>query len=257
MTDLWLAATGVANLAATPVYAYVGARLYERRVPSPARLPAAQFSIWWWGLGATGAITGAEGLVAAVGTLQLALGLTMYLVTVLADCVILWGLVGYLLYLYTGRNYLVPLSAFYAVFYVVTLYWILASGPSSISVASGKPIVVYAHVVGGPILAFVLLGLIVPELIAVVLYASLIRRTTDRTLRYRIAFVSAAIGLFFLFGFFAPTGSVWALVTAVVDAVSAVLALIAFFPPSAVQRVLRVRPVDTEDESGEGVQVSV
>jgi hypothetical protein len=253
VTDGWLLAAGLTNLLATPVYLYVGTRLYERPVPSAARLPAAQFSIWWWGIGVSGAIGGIEGILAAFGALQFALGLTLYLVTILGACVFLWGLVGYLLYLYTGRNYLLVLSGFYALFYVITLYWIVASVPNAISVASGSPTVTFAHMLGGPIIFVVVFGLVVPELAAIVLYASLLRRTTERTLRYRIAVVSAALALFFAVGFFTPSGAAWTLVRAVLEAVSALLALIAYFPPGRVQRALGVEAVAHDEPSREGV----
>jgi hypothetical protein len=252
VTDGWLLATGIADLAATPVYGYVGFRLYQRPVPTPARLPATQFSIWWWGIGVTAAIGGVEGTLASIGALHLTLGLTFYLLTVLVDAVTLWGLVGYLVYLYTGRYHLVALSAFYAAFYVVTLYWIIAGGPSGISLASGTPAVTESHALGGVIVAFVLFGLLGPELVAMVLYASLLRKVSDRTLRYRIAVVTVSLLLFFLVAFIPGAGGPRAFVEALFDVLSAIVAFVAFFPPAALQRALGVSAVPREEPGPEG-----
>ncbi len=177
MIQALLFAAGVANLGATPVYWYVGTRLYDRPVPARAKLPSIQFSLFWWGLGATGVVTGVGSIVASAGAMYFALGLTLYLLTVLGDVVILWGLVGYLLYLYTGRYHLLELSAGYAAFYVIALYWVIASGPIGVSFASGSLLVQYGHMLGGVVFALVIIGLIFPEVIATILYLSLFFRT--------------------------------------------------------------------------------
>ena len=177
MIQALLFAAGVANLGATPVYWYVGTRLSDRPVPARAKLPSIQFSLFWWGLGATGVVTGVGSIVASAGAMYFALGLTLYLLTVLGDVVILWGLVGYLLYLYTGRYHLLELSAGYAAFYVIALYWVIASGPIGVSFASGSLLVQYGHMLGGVVFALVIIGLIFPEVIATILYLSLFFRT--------------------------------------------------------------------------------
>ncbi|MCI4326837.1 MAG: hypothetical protein L3K16_04280 [Thermoplasmata archaeon] len=248
--DSALFAAGVANLAATPVYAYVGSRLYERPVSAHARLPSAQFALWWWGLGGTGVVSGVEAILYSVGHLTFALALTAYLLTVLADSIILWGLVGYLLYIYTGKYHLLELTGFYAAFYISVIYWIVSNGPNGVDLASGIPTITYAHILTGPVLDFVVIGLVFPELIASILYLSLFFRTTDRTLRYRIGMVSAALFVFYGAAFFKPsTGSpeLWTLVTALLDVGSAILALFAYFPPEPLQRAWGITPVPRED----------
>ncbi|MCI4370047.1 MAG: hypothetical protein L3J81_01810 [Thermoplasmata archaeon] len=249
MIQALLFAAGVANLGATPVYWYVGTRLYDRPVPARAKLPSIQFSLFWWGLGATGVVTGVGSIVASAGAMYFALGLTLYLLTVLGDVVILWGLVGYLLYLYTGRYHLLELSAGYAAFYVIALYWVIASGPIGVSFASGSLLVQYGHMLGGVVFALVIIGLIFPEVIATILYLSLFFRTPDPTIRYRIGMVGGSVVLFFLAAIFLPTGDLAALAKAVLDAGAAVLALFAYFPPTSLQRRLGVAPV-AHEESG-------
>lgn len=256
----WLFAAGVANLAVTPLYAYVGTRLYERPVPARARLPSAQFAVWWWGLGGTGVLSGLEAILYSVGALGFVGMFTLYLLTILADCVLLWGLVGYLLYIYTGKYHLLELTAFYAAFYVTVLYWVIASGPSGVALAGGLPALTESHPLGGPILIAVVIGLIFPELIGILLYVSLVRRAQDRTLRYRILMVSAALGLYFVGGSFDPFTGVaaqeWALVRALIEAASAALALFAYFPPETVRRAFRVSSVAREESHADAVPTS-
>lgn len=255
--DAWLFAGGVTNLLVTPIYAYVGARLYERSVSSRARLPSTQFAVWWWGLGGLGVIAGVEAILYSVGWLTFALGFTLYLLTVLGDCLILWGLVGYLLYLYTGKYHLLEVSAFYAAFYTTALYWVISSGPNGVALSAAGPVMTYAHPLGGPVFAAVILGLVFPEVIAGLLYFSLIRRTQDRTLRYRIAMVSAALFVFFGAASYTPPPGVgyevWSLVKALLDASSALLALFAYFPPEALRRTFRVSAVPREEPRGEAI----
>src|ERR1700730_7149481 len=158
--DDWIISTGFVNLLATPIYLYVGLRLFGRPVAGRARFPLAQFSLWWCGVGATGALVGLGQVLGAYGLLTFSLEFTVYLLTILLDVVILWGLVGYLVYLYTGKYYLLALSAFYGAFYIATLYWVVASGPYAIGYPAGVPTLLYGHVLGGPIFAFVVLGLL-------------------------------------------------------------------------------------------------
>jgi hypothetical protein len=248
--DSALFAAGVANLAATPVYAYVGSRLYERPVSAHARLPSAQFAIWWWGLGGTGVVAGLEAILYSVGHLTFALGLTAYLLTVLGDSIILWGLVGYLLYIYTGKYHLLELTGFYAAFYISAIYWIVSNGPNGVALTGGLPTITYAHVQGGLVFDFVVLGLVFPELIASILYFSLIFRTSDRTVRYRIGMVSAALFVFYGAAILKPSGSgaeLWSLVTALLDVGSAIVALFAYVPPESLQRAWGITAVPREE----------
>jgi hypothetical protein len=246
--DPWAAAAGATSLVAAPVYGYVAWRLSKRPVSEAGRLPAAQFSLWWAAVGMGSLVTGVEGLLGAFGRLSLPLAYTAYLLTLVIDSVALWGLVAYLTYIYSGRYHLVKLSAFYAAFYVAALYYTVARHPLGVSEPAGVPTLLYAYPSAGLIFGFVVVGLIVPEVAGAVLYFSLIRKTTDRTLRYRIGLVSAGLFLYFGLAFVAPPASVllpsaWTLVKAGLAAGAAVLTLIAYFPPARLSARLGVQPV--------------
>ena len=57
--------SGAAALAIALFYGLLGWRLSQRRVSSEARIPAAQFGLFWMGLAAVTLISGVESLVAA------------------------------------------------------------------------------------------------------------------------------------------------------------------------------------------------
>jgi hypothetical protein len=245
VTDLWAGVAGATSLLSAPVYGYVAWRLYRRPVPAEARLPAAQFSAWWLAFGVGAAITGVEGVLGAAGRLSLPLAMTAYVLSLLVDSVALWGLVAYLVYIYTGRSRVVLLSAFYATFYVAALFYTVARHPIGVTEPGGVPTLVYAYGSSGVIFAFVVVGLVVPELVGIILYASLLRRTTERTLRYRIALVTTGLVLFFVPAFFSPPGAwvsadVWTVVKAGLDVAGALVVLLAYFPPTAIRRRFRV-----------------
>jgi hypothetical protein len=243
--DPWASAAGATNLLSTPVYGYVAWRLYKRPVPREAQLPAIQFSAWWIAIAVGAGITGIEGILGASGALTLPLALTAYILTLLIDSVALWGLVAYLLYIYTGRGQVLLLSAFYGAFYLAALYYTVARHAIGVTEVAGVPTLVYANGNSGPVFAFVVLALIVPEVVAVILYASLLRQTTERTLRYRITLVTVALVLYFGLAFFGPPSTwvyadAWTLVKAGLDVFGAIIVLLAYFPPSAVRARLRV-----------------
>jgi hypothetical protein len=255
--DIWAYAIGTANLGATPVYAYVGQRLLQRPVPNAARLPAVQFSLWWVGLGVGSLISGLEGVAAGMGWLAFPAAYTAYLLSLLVDTALLWGLVGYLLYIYTGKYHLFELSAFYAVFYVAAIYYVIGREPYAVVLSAGIPTILYHLNSSGPVFGFVAFGLLVPEIVASILYLSLLRRTTDRTRRYRIAMVSVSLWMYFVLAFAGspssiPAAETFGLVKALLEVVAALVSLFAFFPPELLQRWLRVEAVPVTERGSQG-----
>jgi hypothetical protein len=248
----WSVAIGAAGLVGAGVFFYVGDRLRRRSVPDRVRVPAAQFTIWWWGLAADAAVGGIEGILWGFGALNLAFALTCEILGVMAIVAALWGLVGYLTYLYTGRSRLVEWSLFYAVLFVTVLYYEFALGPVGVTATAGVPSVSYAHEVAAslPVLVFLVLVILVPECAGIALYFSLIRRTADRTLRYRIALVTLSLVVFFGVDLTTLPASLvrpqlWSLLKGIIEAGSSLLSLIAYLPPEWIRRRLRIASVAT------------
>jgi hypothetical protein len=240
----------IADFVACLICLFLGWRFSHRVVSPENRLPVLQFSLFWLGLAAVTLIEAVEDGVAAFVTPSLPLAVTLYYVEILVLCVVLWGLVGYLIHLYTGRGYLVPLSGMYVLLYVLLVYFITASGPTAVTVTQGAVTLRYATQVGGPILGVLVLILVVPELLASILYFTLFFRTKDRTARYRIALVSWSLLAFFgldFVGVAARLGGGIAAVAlgAVLDIIPALVILIAYFPPRVVRERLGVTGIDT------------
>ena len=227
----------VATAGASLVYGYVGYRLYRRQVSSDARLASTQFALWWGGLGVSTAVGGAELALAAVGVLSFPLALTLYLVVVLVDCAFLWGLVGFLLFVYTGKYHLLELTAFYAWFYVTLLYYVLTQVPSSVAVVAGSVDLRYSAPPIAALEGVLVLGLIGPELVCGILYFSLLRRTDDPARRYRIWLVGGGILLWFAIDVFVPSSTLpWTLAKAVIQVIPGIMSLFAFYPPAWARR---------------------
>jgi hypothetical protein len=231
------AALVVVSLGVAAVYLFVGFRLYQRPVAASARLASAQLSVWWSGLGATTALGGVELALAAVGALPYPLALTCYLLTILLDCALLWGLVGFLIYVYTGQYRLVWLTAFYAWFYGTVLYYIFNQQPFSVAIVAGQATIQYLAKPIPAIEAVIIVGLFGPEIVGAILYLSLLRRTRDPPQRYRITLVGGGIMLWLLLDLFVPTPTVtWSIVRGVLQVVPGVMSLIAFYPPEWARR---------------------
>ena len=234
------AATIVVSFGIAAVYGFVAYRLVRRQVSPEARLASIQFSLWWGGLAASAALTGIEVALALGGVLGFPLALTLDLFTVLLDVTFLWGLVGFLVYVYTGKYHLVELTLFYAAFYVTALYYVLLENPTGVVLQSGEPTI---HYTGSPNLglaAIVVLGILVPVIAGGVAYLSLLRKTHDPTQRYRIWLVGGGILLWFALDAFFPSGSDGLLLLkALLELVPGIMSLIAYYPPDWVRERLR------------------
>ena len=237
------------DLVAVGIYLFLGWRFSQRSVTAVNKLPVLQFSLFWLGLALVTFITGLESAVAAFTTPPLALVVTLFYIELLLLCAVLWGLVGYLVYLYAGRSFLAPLTTMYAVLYVLLVYFVTASDPAAVTVAVGAVGLQYATPVGGPLLGLLVLVLIFPEFLAAIFYFTLVFRTRDRTARYRIALVSWGLLAFFGLGFVGVDtrlGGGLAAVTlgSLLGLLPALVILIAYYPPRLVRERLGVTGID-------------
>lgn len=230
-------ATIAISVGVAAVFLFVGLRIAQREVSAHARLASFLLALWWGGLGVGVAISGLELALALGNVLPFALALTFSLVGDLIAVLFLAGLVGFLVFVYTGHYHLVELVALYGTFYVMILYYFLAQAPYGVGFQAGAPTILYAQT--GPLWLAVPIVLILvgPEIVGGVLYLSLLRRTHDRGTRSRIWLVGGGILLWFAIDLFLPdsTGS-WALVRTVVEVLPGIMTLIAYYPPTWAQR---------------------
>lgn len=240
---------GLTSLVVAGAYGYLALRLGRRRLSAEVRRAAGQFALFWAALGLGTAITGAESLYAAFAMPTLAVAVTAEYVVVLVLCVVLWSLVGYLFYIFTGRDAALPLAGLYAVLYVLVLYYLIASMPNGVTVTEGAVGLTYASTVTGPFLAVLLLILVVPELVGTISYLTLLFRTRDPTVRYRVGLVGFSLLAFFGLSFLDVGarlgGSLAAVTFAQLVGVFAVIGiLLAYYPPSPIRRRYGIRAID-------------
>ena len=223
---------------AAAIYGFVGARLSTRALSKDAQLAWTLFAVWWAGLALSSALTGSMSLLAASGKLDLALYLTVSQFQIFLICVILWGLVYYLAFLFSGRStLLVPLSLFYVGYYLLLNYFINLSRPDGILVEDWQVQVHYAREVRGLLYGLVIALLLVPQILGAISYLTLLPRLKNRTQRYRVLLVGLAILVWFGSALVAsadPTLShspAWQATSRLLGLAAALTILAAYLPP--------------------------
>lgn len=235
------------------VYFYVGRVLRNRRPGSPETGTAWYMFVVWWHALAASTLSGAVlSLLGALGIVGLPLFTTVTLMNLLATCVALYGLMFYLLYLFTGNPRLFgPLTIFYIVYYAFIMYYVLASEPVSVAVNRWGTGLVYQNEIRGPLFLLVLFLLVFPQILGSLAYFMLYFQVRTRTQKYRIVLVSWSIIIWFLSSFLASltglSGQDWWQVTSRLIALAASLTiLMAYQPPLWVKRKFGVTAITEE-----------
>lgn len=225
-------------LVAATIYSYVGWRLSKRIVASSeAKLAWQSFTVWWYGLAATTLIGGLLNLFGAFGLTILPLFITATYMNLLVICLALWGLLYYLIYLFTGNSQLlVPLGVFYILYYALLVYYITASVPESINVNRWRTTLDYRVPQSGPFFVFLIVLLLLPQIIAGFAYFTLYFRVTEITQKYRVLLVSWSIIIWFLSPLIALVGGLaeqdgWQLASRLIGLGAALTILMAYLPP--------------------------
>ena len=219
------------------IYFYVGRVLSRRRVANPdARLAWMLFVTWWYALAGSTLIGAILSLLGAFNIAGLPLFITLTQVNLLAICIALFGLMYYLIYLFTGRqSLLVPLIVFYIVYYILVVYYVQARMPVGVSVGRGSATLQYELPAEGPLYVAVLVLLIFPQVIGSLFYFTLYFRVKTVTQKYRILLVSWSILIWFMSAFLASLAGLseqdWWQVTSRLIALSASLAILLAYDP--------------------------
>jgi hypothetical protein len=228
-------------------YLFIGWRLSQRKVSTHSRLAANQLAMWWGGLGADLAIGAIELMAALGGGLSFALAMTLYLMTIIVITAALWGLTGFLVYVYTGRYHLLEVSAIYVAFYLFYLYWFFAESPTTIVIEAGSAVWRYAGSSNLPLELLLVILLLGPEIVAAILYLSLRRRTDDTAQKYRITLVGGGILLWFALDIFLPGGTIpWLTLRSVLLIIPAMMSFLAYYPPEWARRRYGATAIETE-----------
>ena len=253
MVDGDLVATAALSFGIAFVYSYVAFRLYARTVSAPARLASVQFSLFWYGLGASAAIGAVEAALAAGGLLSLPAAITASVVGIGVDCLFLWAIVNFLIYVYTGRYHLIPVAGLYALFYLAALYYTVLQHPYAVAVHAGAPVLLDAPHEIPALVTAVDIGLVFPEFICAFLYLSLLRHARGASQQFRIAAVGFGIILWFGLTFFypAPTAAL-ALARGLLQLIPALLILVAYFPPAGLAARLGLTRTEPPQDGSAG-----
>ena len=242
---------------AASIYSYVGWRLSKRVISSSeARLAWGSFTIWWYGIAATTLIGGFLSLFGAFGLTSLPLFVTATYINILVICLALWGLLYYLIYLFTGnRRLLVPLAVFYMTYYVLLVYYITASIPGDVNVGRWSATLAYRTPLTGPFFGLLIVLLLLPQILGGFAYFTLYFRVSDATQKYRILLVSSSIIVWFLSPFVALAGGLaeqdwWQFASRLIGLAAALTILMAYLPPRWLKQ--RYGIISLSDESQEG-----
>ncbi len=185
------------SVASAAMFFLVARTVWVRPVSQESQLARNAFVLWW-------AILGAVTLVGIVLQLpDVHIGVTGFLTfTVVALallCVGLWGLLYYLLFLFTNRRGLaLPLALGYIVYFAFLTAFILAGGPHHIEQTKWGPQLESDHPIdSGPVYWAAILLLILPPFLAAAGYLSLYWKVDQPVQKRRILLVSMSILVWF------------------------------------------------------------
>jgi hypothetical protein len=235
------------------IYFYVGRVLNRRHSGSvDARLAWTLFVVWWYALAAATLSGALLSLLGALGIAGLALFVTISLANLLATCVALYGLMFYLLYLFTGnRRLLGPLTVFYLAYYIFLIYFVEASGPVGVTIDRWSTRLEYQNQITGPLFPIALLLLALPQIIGSLAYFTLYFRVSTATQKYRILLVSWSIIVWFLSAFLASIAGLaqqdwWQVTSRLIGLGAALAILFAYQPPAWIKRRFGVTSIAEE-----------
>lgn len=225
-------------LVSASTYAYVGWRLSKRVIASAeAKLAWQSFTVWWYGLAAITLIGGVQNLLGAFGLTIFPVFVAAAYINSLVICLALWGLLYYLIYLFTGNNrWLVPLAVFYIIYYALLVYYIAASVPAGINVERWNTSLDYSTRLTGPFFVFVIVLLLLPQIIGGLAYFTLYFQVPGVTQKYRVLLVSWSIIIWFLSPLLALVSGLseqdwWQLASRLIGLAAALTILMAYLPP--------------------------
>lgn len=244
-------------LVSAGIYGYVGWRLGKRVISSSeGRLAWWSFTVWWYGLAVTTLIGGFQNLLGAIGLMNLPLFVTAAYINIFPACIALWGLLYYLIYLFTGnRRSFVPLAVFYLIYYVLLVYYTTASIPDSVEVGRWNTTLTYRAPLTGPFFVILAVLLLFPQIIGSIAYFTLYFRVTDVTQKYRILLVSGSLIVWLLSPYAALAGGLaqddwWQFASRFIGLAAALTILMAYLPPRWLKE--RYSIISLNDESKEG-----
>jgi hypothetical protein len=253
MNEPTLLFSALLSILCAGIYYYVGRVLSRRTSSSPdSRLAWQMFVLWWYALAASNISTATQNSLGAFGITDLPLFTTAVIVNLLITCIALFGLMFYLLYLFSGsRQWLGPLSAFYIGYYIFLIYFVLASDPVGVVVEPWRTRLAYQVEMSSPWVVVLLLLLLFPQIIGSLAYFMLYFQVKTATQKYRILLVSWSIVIWFLSSFVANISGLiqlgwWQVLSRLIGLTAALTILMAYQPPISIKRRFGVTSIAEE-----------
>lgn len=230
-------------------YLYLAVRLAKRRRADDADATRAlRMFAAWWGLTAANQIL-ASGLyvAAAFGWTDKSAMVAYVVVQRLLLSASLVGLMAYLLYLFRGRQHLVALSVFYALFFAFQLWTVFAQEPSGVLVSRWRTDLVYTASVPAWTGLVTLVVVVLPALIGSLAYLRFLGRVPTRSQRARILAIGVGLTVWWVLALVAGQRAAYdsdaiQLANRTVGLVVALAILFAFEPTPWMQKRLRIEP---------------
>jgi hypothetical protein len=243
------------------IYSYVGRVLSRRHSASPdSNLAWRLFVLWWYALAGTTLSGAALNLLGGFGVTNLPLFVTVTMMNLMAICVALFGLLYYLLYLFSGsRRWFTPLVVFYVIYYALLVYFVEASEPARVAVEPWRVRLVYQQQLGNPFFVIILLLLLFPQIIGGLVYFTLYFRVKTATQKYRILLVSWSIVIWFLSSFLASISGLsqsdaWQVLSRFIALAASLTIMFAYQPPESIKRRFGVTSIAEEKNQSLAVE---
>jgi hypothetical protein len=235
------------SLIAASLYAFIGRRLGGREVPNPDdQLAWLAFRVWWYALAASTLLSVITTLFAGLGAASILLYQVLSLLNLLSLSIALWGLLYYLVYVYTGRQTLaVPIGVFYFLCFVSLVAFIIYLNPVGVEMGDWSATILYERQAGPAYVTLLLFALILPPLLASLAMLALAFRVADRSQKYRSSLVSLGIIIWFGVSLLASLLGLnelplWPLMSRFISLAAALIILWAYFPPPFIRTRLKV-----------------
>ncbi len=245
------------------LYAFIGWRLSQKTYADPDSARAwTGFRTWWYGMAANNVVTFFAILLFVAGVTNLSLHVAFKILNIVLPSLALWGLLSYLVYVFTGsQRARTVLTVFYVAFAVALVFGIIALQPISVrqeawSIELNNAVVATDLGTGAAIAIFLsfILSIALPPVIAAIGFFMLFFRVKERSQKYRSIMVPAGIMILFglsilvpllliPFGIQIAQVSWWPVTIRVLGVLALIMIYWAYYPPAFIQRSLQVAPL--------------
>jgi hypothetical protein len=245
MTSFWFRL--VLETTSAIIFLGLAVKLNSRQVAEAADRQAWKaYVIFWAAIGTQELLSQVSSIVALAGVTDINVHLAFSLLSILLISLALWGLLYFLVYVYSGKTaYYWVLAGFYIAYFIFLIAFTFYRNPTGIELVGPGAAIQYEREVPIVIGLVVLATLVFPQIIAGFMYFLLYFRVKERALKYRVLLVSWSIilwfGLAFLASLFGVSAlSYWPFVSSFIALMAVLVSYLAYFPPNWVQHRLNL-----------------